>query len=263
MGVAACIICYNEMILLPSCIKYVDSLKNITEISVVDSFSTDGTWEFLNTYKFSKPVYLSQCMFDSFSKQRQRALDACICDWALTIDADETFTMQLDGLLWDLENKPSLGRINAVRVPTIIIYPDRLHYLTNIHELWIGADPHVKLWKRSFAKYDFSRPVHEWALTPDGRNLHTANGPDILNAFQGGYPDVHVKHAQLLKGQAGLLKKGDRWQELGLFELSAQAGIPVYREWWAEAEMRIKSWPAYVVVELPEKWYDVTTKGQI
>lgn len=261
MGVAACVICYNEIVLLPSCIEYLNNLKNITEISVVDSFSTDGTWGFLTSYPFSKPVHLSQNKFGSFSKQRQLTLDACTCDWTLTIDADETFTPQLDDLLWDLINKPALNNIKAVRVPTLIMYPDRMHYLTNIHELWIGADLHIKLWKRSFAKYDLNRPVHEWAVTSDGRVLHSANGSDILDAFSGGYPDVHVKHAQLLKGKGGLLEKGDRWQELGLLELSARAGIPVYREWWAEAEERIKSSPKYIIADLPEKWYDVTTRG--
>jgi hypothetical protein len=83
---------------------------------------------------------------------------------------------------------------------------------------------------------------------------------DILNTYSGGYPDVMVKHAQLLKGKDGLLAKGDRWQELGLFELSARAGIPVYREWWAEADDRIKASSAYTVQELPQKWYDVTTR---
>jgi glycosyltransferase involved in cell wall biosynthesis len=260
MGVAASIICHNEMLLLPSCIEYVESLKNIIEISIVDSFSTDGTWEFLTSRKFSKSVWLRQCKFDSFSKQRQRALDACYNDWALTIDADETFTPQLDDLLWDLENKPSLNMINAVRVPTLIIYPDRYHYLTGAGMAY-GADQHVKLWKRSFAKYDLSRPIHEWAVTTDGRILHGASGVDILDAHCGGYPDVMVKHAQLLKGIEGLLAKGDRWQELGLFELSAKAGVPVYREWWAEADNRIKASSAYSVQELPEKWYDVTTRG--
>ena len=259
MGVAANVICHNEMLLLPSCIEYLDTLKHITEISVVDSFSTDGTWEFLTSYKFSKQVNLSQYVFDSFSKQRQRALDACECDWALTIDADETFTMQLDDLLWDLENKPSLNMIKAVRVPTLIMYPDRFHYLAGAGVAY-GADQHVKLWKRSFAKYDLSRPIHEWAVTTDGRVLHGASGVDILDTYSGGYPDVMVKHAQLLKGKDGLLAKGDRWQELGLFELSARAGIPVYREWWAEADERIKTSNVYSTVELPEKWYDVTTR---
>lgn len=259
MGIAASIICYNEIVLLPSCVEYLCALENIAEISVVDSFSTDGTWEFLNACKFSKPVHLSQHAFDSFSKQRQRALDQCMCDWTLTIDADETFTPQLDAFLWDLENKPSLSMIKAVRVPTLIIYPDKWHYLlgAGLHH---GADPHVKLWKRSFAKYDLNRPIHEWAVTADGRPLHTAHGPDILDAYVSGYPDVMVKHAQLLKGRDGLLAKGDRWQEMGFFELSAQAGIPVYREWWADADARIKSNSAYSVHELPEKWYDITTR---
>lgn len=261
MGVAASVICYNEISLLPSCIEYLNSLNNITEITVVDSFSTDGTWEFLNTYQFSKPTHLSQHTFDSFSKQRQRALDACTFDWVLTIDADETFTPQLDALLLDLEHKPLLKMINVVRFPTLVMYPDRFHYLTGINELLVGADQHVKLWKRSFAKYDLNRPIHEWAVTDNGRILHGAYGVDVLNTFTDGYPDVHVKHAQLLKDKDGLLAKGNRWQELGFFELSAKAGIPVYREWWAEADGRIKAEPKYIVKELPEKWYDITTRG--
>lgn len=260
IGFAACVICYNEISLLPSCIEYLDSLKNINEISVVDSFSTDGTWEFLNSYKFSKSIWLAQHKFDSFSKQRQRAMNACLYDWVLTIDADETFTPQLDDLVWDLLNKPELRIINAVRVPTLVIYPDRFNYLFNPIELPLGGDQHVKLWKRSFAQYDLSRPIHEWAVTASGRILHSAQGPDILNTYTGGYQDVYVKHAQLLKGTDGLLAKGDRWQELGFFELSAKAGIPVYREWWAEAEGRIKTEPKYIVKELPEKWYDITTR---
>ncbi len=87
--ITALVITYNEVHCIERCIS---SIAFADEIIVVDSFSTDGTYEYL--LKHPK-VQVVQRPFENFTKQKSFALSKATNDWVLFIDADEQVTPKL------------------------------------------------------------------------------------------------------------------------------------------------------------------------
>lgn len=81
--ISALLIVYNEREHLP---KVIDSVGFADEIIVVDSYSDDGTVEYLQN---DPRVKLIQHPFDNFAEQRNFALKQAKYPWVLFIDADE------------------------------------------------------------------------------------------------------------------------------------------------------------------------------
>jgi len=82
----------NEARNLPCCLQ---SLRNVAESFVVDSFSTDGTADIARSFGAKVVKFGYQ---GGRPKKRQWALDtlAFSCDWILLIDADEALTPELE-----------------------------------------------------------------------------------------------------------------------------------------------------------------------
>ncbi len=80
---SAVIITYNEVVHIEPLIKNLDF---VDEIVVVDSYSTDGTFEKLQEYSTIK---LFQKKFESFPNQKNFAISKAKNNWILFIDADE------------------------------------------------------------------------------------------------------------------------------------------------------------------------------
>lgn len=77
------IIAKNESATLPLCLE---SLKNFAqEVIVVDGFSTDDTLKIAQEYG----AKTFQRTLESFTKQKQFALEQCTCKWVINMDADE------------------------------------------------------------------------------------------------------------------------------------------------------------------------------
>lgn len=79
----ALLIVFNELDHLPDVI---DSVAFADEIVVLDSFSTDGTYEALQN---DPRVRVEQRSFDNYAAQRTHAISLAQYDWILFIDADE------------------------------------------------------------------------------------------------------------------------------------------------------------------------------
>ncbi len=87
--ITALIITYNEIGYIERCL---DSIRFADEIIVVDSFSTDGTLEYLR----ARPdVKVLQHPFENFTLQKSFALSQATNDWVLFLDADEVVTEAL------------------------------------------------------------------------------------------------------------------------------------------------------------------------
>jgi len=86
---SALIITYNELGYIERCIE---SVSFADEIVVVDSYSTDGTYEYLLSHP---KVRVIQNPFKNFTAQKSFTLKQASYDWVLFLDADEVVTKPL------------------------------------------------------------------------------------------------------------------------------------------------------------------------
>ena len=87
--ISALVITYNEIGYIEKCLE---SIAFADEIVVVDSYSTDGTYEYL----LSQPnVRVIQNPFNNFTAQKSFALSQAENDWILFVDADEVVSPAL------------------------------------------------------------------------------------------------------------------------------------------------------------------------
>lgn len=258
MSVSAVMIAYNEEELLPGCLAFLESMKQVTEVvCVVDQDSNDRTYSILERYASwsSKRVVYQVSKMEGLSKLRNKAIELATQDWLLAIDPDETFTPQLSGLLQDVVDGKL--KVNAIRLPSIVMFKDRRHYVSQDKT---GLDPHIHIWRRGFAEYKPDINVHELLQDVQGRNLHITYDDDILTTsdpinFQ--YHDVGRKHHQLLKSDKALMVKGLRWKEVNFLKESGERGLPVNEYTWLDW----KHWVfrEHKILDLPERHYDVTS----
>ncbi|MEK6154825.1 glycosyltransferase family 2 protein [Flavobacteriaceae bacterium 3-367] len=87
--ISALVITYNEIGYIEKCIE---SITFADEIIVVDSYSTDGTYEYLLEHPQVKVI---QHPFENFTLQKSYALKQASHDWVLFTDADEIVTPDL------------------------------------------------------------------------------------------------------------------------------------------------------------------------
>lgn len=87
--ITALIITYNEMGYIERCIE---SVSFADEIIVVDSYSSDGTYEYLKSLDHVKVL---QHPFENFTLQKSFALKQASNDWVLFLDSDEVVSENL------------------------------------------------------------------------------------------------------------------------------------------------------------------------
>src|SRR5580700_10408417 len=86
--ISAYIICFNEAEKIKAA---VESVLWADEIVVVDSNSTDGTADIAT----GLGARMVQVPFKGFGDLRNRAVEACRCDWIFSLDADERCTKEV------------------------------------------------------------------------------------------------------------------------------------------------------------------------
>ena len=87
---SALLITFNEIDNIKRCL---DSISFADEIVVVDAFSTDGTWEYLQS---QNKIRCFQNPFENFTQQKSYTLSLASNDWVYFIDADEQITPSLE-----------------------------------------------------------------------------------------------------------------------------------------------------------------------
>ena len=136
----------------------VESVLWADEIVVVDSFSTDATAEIAT----SLGERVVQVPFNGFGDLRNRAIEACRCDWIFSLDADERCTPQARDEILRIVADPASA--DAYLVP-------RQNYLLGRairHGGWYPDYRQPQLFRRGRMTYVASDEVHEgWVL--DGR----------------------------------------------------------------------------------------------
>ena len=144
----ALIITYNEIGYIEKCI---DSVSFADEIIVVDSFSTDGTYEFLKAHP---KVKIIQNPFKNFTAQKSFALRQASNDWILFLDADEVVTSSLKS-----EIKSTINSLNPVEA--YWFYRKFMYQNSPLHFSGWQTDKNYRLFRKSKVKFADDKIVHE------------------------------------------------------------------------------------------------------
>ncbi len=144
----ALVITYNEKGYIEKCI---DSVRFADEIVVVDSHSTDGTFEYLAS---DPDVQVLQHPFENFTQQKSFALEQATHDWVLFLDADEVVTDPL---------REEILQLLASGTPHVAFWFYRKFMFKNEPLNFSGwqTDKNYRLFRRSRARFSDRKLVHE------------------------------------------------------------------------------------------------------
>lgn len=146
--ISAVIITYNEIGYVERCI---DSVSFADEIIVVDSYSSDGTYEYLSAHPSVKVL---QHPFQDFTKQKTFAMKQASNDWVLFLDADEVVSNPLRREIVETITGPSQH---------VAYWFYRKFMFKNAQLRFSGwqTDKNYRLFRKSKVKFCQDRRVHE------------------------------------------------------------------------------------------------------
>ncbi|MFA6584739.1 MAG: glycosyltransferase family 2 protein [Elusimicrobiaceae bacterium] len=131
----------NEEHDLPSCAESVKGL--ISEIVLVDSFSTDGT--VAAAQKLGAKVASHE--FTGYAEQKNRALDMASNDWILHLDPDETLSPELREEIADLFESGKQD-CDAYNIP----YQNTFLGKT-LNHAGLNREKHIRLFRKSKSRF--------------------------------------------------------------------------------------------------------------
>lgn len=153
--ITALVITYNEMGYIQKCINSIDFAD---EIIVVDSYSTDGTYEYLLNHPKVKVI---QNTFENFTSQKSFALKQASNDWTLFLDADEVVSEKLKE-----EIKESVNNTDCV---AYWFYRKFMFQNRSLNFSGWQTDKNYRLFRKSKVKFSDQKIVHE-TLVVDGKS---------------------------------------------------------------------------------------------
>lgn len=145
---SALIITYNEIGYIQQCIE---SVSFADEIIVVDSYSTDGTYEFLVQHPKVKVI---QHPFSNFTAQKAFTLKQAANDWVLFLDADEVVSKKLE-----TEITTTINSNNTKEA--YWFYRKFMYQNKPLHFSGWQTDKNYRLFRKSKAQFSDKKIVHE------------------------------------------------------------------------------------------------------
>ncbi len=145
---SALIITHNEDQNIHSVLE---NLSFADEIILVDSFSSDQTFEIASSFKNVKTF---QNKFENFAAQRNYALSLASNPWILFIDADERLTA-------DLKKEIELVITQENNVAAYYMYRTFMFNTKKLHFSGWQTDKIIRLFKKENAFYNHEKIVHE------------------------------------------------------------------------------------------------------
>jgi glycosyltransferase involved in cell wall biosynthesis len=196
INISVVIITYNEERNLARCLN---SIKEVAdEIIIVDSFSTDNTIAIAKEYNARFITH----EFEGYGEQKNFATQLATNDWILSLDADETLTLELQESILEIKKDP---KFDVYQMPR----------LTNYCGKWIKhcgwyPDKQTRLYNRTKGRWEEMK-VHEfWRLDNPEEPIGTLKGDLLHYSF---------------KTLAEHLKKIEKYSEL-----AARAAIEIRKE---------------------------------
>ncbi|MBS2001194.1 MAG: glycosyltransferase family 2 protein [Candidatus Obscuribacterales bacterium] len=188
------------------------------EILLVDSGSTDGTPE-IATENGARVVHQDWL---GYAAQKNFAIDMAVCDWILSLDADEIVSPELRTDIASKLSDPHIEDYDGYRIPRVLYIGD-----TPVRHGGFYPDAQLRLFKRGKGRFN-DRLVHE-AIKVSGPVCMLKH--DLLHYA---YPDVSgfaaamEKYAQLSAAEYKRSGKA-RWKGHPFNELVHPAWTFFYR----------------------------------
>ena len=154
--ISALIITYNEIGYIEQCLN---SVEFADEIVVVDSYSTDGTYEYLLSHPKVKVI---QHPFSNFTAQKAFTLKQAANDWVLFLDADEVISESLRKEITQTVN-------NNDEYVAYWFYRNFMFQKKPLRFSGWQTDKNYRLFRKSKAKFSDKKIVHE-TLDVDGKS---------------------------------------------------------------------------------------------
>ncbi len=147
--ISALVITYNEIDYIENCLQ---SIGFADEIIVVDSYSTDGTYEYLLKHPKVKVI---QHPFKNYTSQKAFTLEQASNDWVIFIDADEVVTPSLKSEILATINNEANTHVAFWFRRKFMFQQEQLKYSG-----W-QTDKNYRLFRKSKAAFSHKRIVHE------------------------------------------------------------------------------------------------------
>ncbi|HEY1194399.1 glycosyltransferase family 2 protein, partial [Flavobacterium sp.] len=128
-----------------------ENLSFANEIIVVDSFSSDQTFEIASSFKNVRAV---QHVFENFAAQRNFALSLTSNPWILFIDADERLTPELEKEIEIVINQND-------HIAAYFMYRTFMFKTRKLSFSGWQTDKIIRLFKKENAFYNHEKIVHE------------------------------------------------------------------------------------------------------
>ncbi len=190
--ITALVITYNEIGYIEQCIQ---SVSFADEIIVVDSYSDDGTFEFLTTLPNVKVI---QRPFENFTNQKSFALAQASYDWVLFLDADEVVTPSL---------RKEIKKVVSTEGQCVAYWCYKKFMFRNrpLHFCGWRTDKNYRLFRKSKVRFTTKRIVHE-TLEVDGKTSILEE--KLIHFSYKNYRDYKSKMIQYgrLKAKEALMK---------------------------------------------------------
>ena len=190
--ITALVITYNEIGYIENCLK---SISFADEIIVVDSYSTDGTYEFL---KMQSNVKVIQHPFKNYTAQKAFTLSQATNDWVLFVDADEVVTTTLQNEI-----------IETVQKTNHVAYWFRRTFMFQEKKLRFSGwqtDKNYRLFRKSKVNFSQKRIVHETLEVNGTSGILNHKLIHFCYRNYDNYRDKMLKYGQM-KAKEALLKK--------------------------------------------------------
>lgn len=197
--ISVCIICGNEIDNIERCLR---SVTWADEVLVLDSFSTDGTYEIAQ--KYTDKVFRHNWL--GYIGQKKLIAEKASGPWILFVDADEEVSDNLRAEIESLFSTPIPDGVNGFNCPRLV------HYLGQW--IWHGdwyPDMKLRLFRKAFGECGGEEPHDRIIVTGKVRNLRYP-----LNHYT--YEDITDQISQINRFST-ISAKTKRSQFAGLFAL--------------------------------------------
>lgn len=201
-SISALIITFNEIGYIEKCI---DSISFAEEIIVVDSFSTDGTYEYLLAHNKVKVV---QRPFKNYTDQKAFALQQASHNWVLFVDADEVVNKDLK-----VEILQTVSDKNAAEA--YYFYRQFLYQGSRLNFSGWQTDKNHRLFRKNKVRFVHDKLVHE-TLEIDGtsKKLKTKLDHYCFKTFED-YERKMLRYGELQAQEK--FKKGETYNLAKMF----------------------------------------------